>query len=191
VSSTIVNYVTRTQESVILNDASPQCNFTNDPYIIQNKPKSILCLPIINQSKLIGILYLENNLTTGVFTPDRLEVLKILSSQAAISIENARLYQNLEDKVAQRTAQLAQPNQEISPLNELLKKDNQRMSAELDIVKQLQQMVLPKQSEMELIEGLEIAGFMEPADEVGGDYYDVLQQDGQVKISIGMSRDTV
>ena len=185
VSSTIINYVTRTQESVILNDASRQGNFTKDPYIIQNKPKSILCFPLINQGQLSGIVYLENNLTTGVFTPDRLEVLKLLSSQAAISIENARLYQNLEDKVEERTAQLAQANQEISTLNELLKKDNLRMSAELDIVKQLQQMVLPKQSELEAVEGLEIAGFMEPADEVGGDYYDVLQQDGQVKISIG------
>jgi serine phosphatase RsbU (regulator of sigma subunit) len=59
------------------------------------------------------------------------------------------------------------------------------MSAELEVTKQLQQMILPKQSELESIEGLEIAGYMEPADEVGGDYYDVLQQDGKVKISIG------
>jgi PAS domain S-box-containing protein len=64
-------------------------------YIIQNEPRSILCAPLINQGKLAGILYLENNLTTGAFTPDRLEVLNLLSSQAAISIENARLYANL------------------------------------------------------------------------------------------------
>jgi serine phosphatase RsbU (regulator of sigma subunit) len=145
----------------------------------------VLCTPIINQGQFLGIIYLENNLTARAFTPDRLEVLKILSSQAAISIENARLYQTLEDKVEERTAQLAEANQEISILNQKLKAENVRMSAELDIVKQLQQMVLPKQSELEAIEGLEIAGFMEPADEVGGDYYDVLQQDGQVKISIG------
>jgi predicted ATPase/serine phosphatase RsbU (regulator of sigma subunit)/tRNA A-37 threonylcarbamoyl transferase component Bud32 len=185
VSSTIINYVARTQESVILNDASSEGNFTQDPYIIQNQPKSILCFPLINQGQLSGIVYLENNLSTGAFTSDRLAVLKILSSQAAISIDNARLYQNLEDKVKERTAQLAEANQEISSLNELLKQDNLRMSAELDIVKQLQQMVLPKQSELEAIAGLEIAGFMEPADEVGGDYYDVLQQDDRVKISIG------
>ncbi|MGB7709998.1 MAG: AAA family ATPase [Microcoleus sp.] len=181
----VIQYVARTQEDVVLLDATNEGLFTNEPYIVKNHPKSVLCAPIINQGKLIGILYLENNLTTGAFTPDRLEVLKILSSQAAISIENARLYQNLEDKVEERTAQLAEANQEISTLNELLKKDNLRMGAELDIVKQLQQMVLPKQSELEAIEGLEIAGYMEPADEVGGDYYDVLQQDGRVKISIG------
>ncbi len=181
----VIQYVARTQEDVVLSDATNEGVFTREPYIIKNQPKSLLCTPIINKGKLLGILYLENNLTTGVFTPDRLEVLKILSSQAAISIENARLYQNLEDKVEQRTAQLAQANQEISTLNQKLKAENVRMNAELNIVKQLQQMVLPKQSELAAIEGLEIAGFMEPADEVGGDYYDVLQQDGRVKISIG------
>ncbi|MEK0180391.1 AAA family ATPase [Microcoleus anatoxicus] len=181
----VVQYVARTQEDVVLSDATNEGVFTNDPYIIKQRPKSVLCAPIINQRKLVGIIYLENNLTVGTFTSDRLEVLKVLSSQAAIAIENARLYQNLEDKVEQRTAQLAQANQEISTLNQKLKAENVRMNAELNIVKQLQQMVLPKQSELEAIEGLEIAGFMEPADEVGGDYYDVLQQDGRVKISIG------
>ena len=80
---------------------------------------------------------------------------------------------------------LALANQEIMALNERLKAENFRMSTELEVTKQLQQMILPKPEELESIEGLEIAGFMEPADEVGGDYYDVLQQDGKVKISIG------
>ncbi|MEG4105748.1 AAA family ATPase [Microcoleus sp. S13_C5] len=181
----VIQYVARTQEDVVLSDATNEGVFTREPYIVKNQPKSLLCIPIINQGKLIGIVYLENNRTAGAFTPDRLEVLKILCSQTAISIENARLYQSLEDKVNERTAQLAQANGEISTLNRKLKAENVRMSAELDIIKQLQQMVLPKQSELVAIEGLEIAGFMEPADEVGGDYYDVLPQDGQVKISIG------
>ena len=183
--TSIINYVARTQLDVVLSNAAHEGTFTADPYIALNQPKSVLCASIINQGKLIGILYLENNLATGAFTADRLAVLSILSAQAAISLENAQLYQTLEQKVEERTAQLAQANQEISNLNERLKAENVRMSAELDIVKQLQQMVLPKQSELEAIEGLEIAGFMEPADEVGGDYYDVLQQDGKVKISIG------
>jgi PAS domain S-box-containing protein len=92
VSQTIINYVARTKESVVLNDATCEGNFTNDPYIQQHQPKSILCFPLINQGQLVSLVYLENNLTTGAFTPDRLEVLKILSTQAAISIENARLY---------------------------------------------------------------------------------------------------
>ena len=181
----VVQYVARTQEDVVLSDATNEGVFTKESYIVKNQPKSILCAPIINQGKLIGLLYLENNLTTGAFTRDRLEILKVLSSQAAISLENALLYRTLEDKVIERTAQLAEANQEIITLNELLKKDNLRMGAELDIVKQLQQMVLPKPSELEAIEGLEIAGFMEPADEVGGDYYDVLKMNERVKIGIG------
>ncbi|MBD2492124.1 AAA family ATPase [Aulosira sp. FACHB-615] len=91
-SSAIINYVARTQESVILTDAAHEGQFTGDPYIIATQPKSVLCTPLLNQGKLNGILYLENNLTTGAFTPDRLEVLKLLSSQAAISLQNAQLY---------------------------------------------------------------------------------------------------
>jgi class 3 adenylate cyclase/GAF domain-containing protein len=88
----IINYVARTKESVVLNDATAEGIFIEDAYIRQNQPKSVLCAPLINQSKLNGILYLENNLTTGAFTPDRLEVLNMLAGQAAISIENASLY---------------------------------------------------------------------------------------------------
>jgi class 3 adenylate cyclase len=88
----VINYVTRTKEHIVLNDASHEGMFTQDSYISRNQTKSILCAPLINQGKLSGILYLENNLTTGAFTPNRLEVLNVLSAQAAISIENARLY---------------------------------------------------------------------------------------------------
>ncbi len=181
----LVNYVERTQETLAIDDATNKSRFASDPYIIQQRPKSILCSPLINQGKLVGILYLENNLTAGAFTRDRLEVLNIISAQAAISIENARLYQTLEEKVQQRTAQLAEANQEISALNNKLKAENIRLSAELEVTKRLQQMILPKQSELDQIKGLEIAGYMQPADEVGGDYYDVLTQNDQVKISIG------
>lgn len=97
----VIQYVARTQEDVVLSDATNEGVFTQEPYIVKNLPKSVLCAPILNQGKLIGILYLENKLTVGAFTSQRLEVLKVLSSQAAISIENARLYQNLEDKVAE------------------------------------------------------------------------------------------
>ena len=91
----------------------------------------------------------------------------------------------LEEEVKERTAQVSQANAEIIALNERLKAENLRMSAELAITRQLQQMILPKDQELSEIEGLEIAGFMEPADEVGGDYYDVVKHDGRVKIGIG------
>jgi len=85
-----------TQTSLITIDTSHTNPFTRDPYIIKNSPKSVLCTPLINQGKLIGILYLENNLTEGAFTPQRLQVLNLLSSQLAISIENSLLYNSLE-----------------------------------------------------------------------------------------------
>ncbi|HDN25530.1 MAG TPA: response regulator [Thioploca sp.] len=88
-------------------------------------------------------------------------------------------------RIRDLTLKLQQQNQEILTLNERLKKENLRMSADLDIAKQLQQMVLPKEQELQQIENLDIAGFMEPADEVGGDYYEVLNHDGYIKIGIG------
>ncbi|MDZ8054953.1 MAG: AAA family ATPase [Aulosira sp. ZfuVER01] len=116
----IINYVQRTQKDVVLNDATSETVFNLDNYIISQKPKSILCAPIVNQGKLIGILYLENNLTTGAFTPERLEVLQLLSSQAAISIENARLYHDLEEynrtlevRVKERTLELQAKNLQL------------------------------------------------------------------------------
>jgi diguanylate cyclase (GGDEF)-like protein len=89
----IVNYVHRRGESVILGNATQEGAFTHDGYIMDNRCKSILATPIMNKGKLSGILYLENNLTTNAFTTERLEVLRLLSSQAAISLENARLFE--------------------------------------------------------------------------------------------------
>ncbi|MEG4627993.1 AAA family ATPase, partial [Microcoleus sp. w1-18aA5] len=87
----IANYVIRTQENVVLNNAAQEGQFTRDPYIAATQPKSILCTPLLHQGKLTGLLYLENNLIEGAFTTDRLELLKLLSAQIAISIENAQL----------------------------------------------------------------------------------------------------
>ena len=92
----LLQYVLRTAEKILLDDASLQSQFSEDAYLHQMRPKSVLCLPLLKQSKLVGLLYLENRLTPGVFTPDRIAVLELLASQAAISIENATLYHNLE-----------------------------------------------------------------------------------------------
>ncbi|SKB14683.1 Serine/threonine protein kinase and signal transduction histidine kinase with GAF sensor (modular protein) [Planktothrix sp. PCC 11201] len=99
----ILNTVIQTQEFVILADARQEPRYRHDPYLEQHQSKSILMTPIQNRGKLIGILYLENNLTTAVFTPERLEVLKILFSQAAISIDNAKLYSQVRNNERQMT----------------------------------------------------------------------------------------
>jgi PAS domain S-box-containing protein len=96
----VLRYVLRTREDVILGDAAAENPFAADAYIVQHRVRSILCLPLINQARLSGILYLENKLTPHVFTPDRITVLKVLASQAAVSLENTRLYRDLEDREA-------------------------------------------------------------------------------------------
>lgn len=96
----LVRYAIRTREAVILDDASSQNAFSADPYIAQGRVLSVLSIPLINHGKLTGILYLENNLTPKVFTPDRVALLKVLASQAAISLENSRLYRDLADREA-------------------------------------------------------------------------------------------
>src|SRR5258705_1090262 len=94
----VLHYVVRTHESVILDDASAQSPFSADEYIRQHHARSVLCLPLLKQAKLIGVLYLENNLTPRVFTPARIAVLKLLASEAAISLENTRLYKDLKER---------------------------------------------------------------------------------------------
>lgn len=94
-----LHYVTRTRESVLLDDASTDKVYSKDEYIGRKRPKSVLCLPIVKQKKLVGALYLENNLMPRVFTPDRVVVLQLLASQAAISLENSALYTDLQLQV--------------------------------------------------------------------------------------------
>jgi PAS domain S-box-containing protein len=94
----VLQYVQRTLENVILDDATVQNPYTTDSYIRQCHARSVLCLPLLNQAKLIGILYLENKLAPRVFVPARIAVLKLLASQAAISIENSRLYRDLAER---------------------------------------------------------------------------------------------
>ncbi|BDG01076.1 sensor histidine kinase [Anaeromyxobacter oryzae] len=102
VPASIVEYARRTREPVILNDAATDPGrFASDPYLTLRRPRSVLCLPILRQAELVGLLYQENGLVTGAFTPDRLIALRLLASRAAISMQNARL---LAEERAARTA---------------------------------------------------------------------------------------
>jgi PAS domain S-box-containing protein len=99
----IVNHVRRSLEGLVLVDARVDERFRHDPYVLARQPRSVLVAPLVNQGRLLGIVYLENNLATGVFTPERLALIQVLASHAAIAIQNAQLYAGLKREVADRT----------------------------------------------------------------------------------------
>ncbi|MCP4134225.1 MAG: AAA family ATPase [bacterium] len=152
----IVNYVARTRETLILSNASFEGDFVNDPYIVENRSRSILCSPILSRGELSGILYLENNLSDNTFSPERLELLEILFSQAAISIDNARLLSQRENAA--------------------------RLETEMKIAAQIQTALLP---EAPAIPGFDITAYLKPASDVGGDYYDIINSENSNWVIIG------
>ena len=157
-SGAIVRYVARLRQNVVLDDAESEGAFVTDPYVLRTHPKSILCMPIEHQGNLSGILYLENNLSTNAFTPARLEILRLLSSQIAVSMENARLYAQERELV--------------------------RMQEEFRLAAKIQQELLPSRSPA--LEGYEISGRNIPARMVGGDYFDFIRiDDHRLAICIG------
>lgn len=116
--NSILRYVALTHKPVVLADATHRGAFTQDPYVQHVKPRSVLCSPIIKQSELIGMLYIENNLATDVFTSDRKDILDVIAVLAAISIENARMYEHLEELVLQRTSELAEAKESAEQANQ-------------------------------------------------------------------------
>ncbi len=163
VSETVVNYVIRSQENVVLGEAFRTERFANDEHIYEQQVKALLCMPLINQGKMSGILYLENNLTTNAFTPKRIEVLKILSTQMAVSIENALLYENLEAKVKERTV-------EILKQKEVIEEKNHQITASINYASRIQNALLPNK-EMIHLSAKEFFVLYLPKQIVSGDFY--------------------
>ncbi len=134
VCAAVIQYVLMTRENVVLQDAGARGAFSSDEYIVNNGVKSLLCVAISHQNRPSAILYLENNLASGAFTADRVAVLKILSAQVAISIENALLYANLEEytqrleqKVDERTRELSDKNQQLEAKNQEILRAQQQL----------------------------------------------------------------
>ena len=109
----VVRYVARTLEPVVIDDAAVDRVHPTAAYADRSGARSILCVPVLQRGTLVAVLYAENGATTHAFTPARVSLLQVIASQAAISITNARLYETLEDKVAERTRALAEKNQEV------------------------------------------------------------------------------
>ncbi|MBU0765221.1 MAG: GAF domain-containing protein, partial [Bacteroidetes bacterium] len=167
-SHAIVQYVIHTKKHVLLRDASADTTFAHDRYVSGKKPKSVLCVPLIHNNDLAGLFYPENNLTTGAFTEERKEILTLLSSQIVISIENARFYEDLEQKVEQRTYEISEKNKEIT--------DSIRYA------KRIQDTILV--TEKTIHEYLPYSFiFFQPRDIVSGDFYWFNQRYGQIHIA--------
>jgi predicted ATPase/transcriptional regulator with GAF, ATPase, and Fis domain len=126
----VFQYVLRTKEKVLLQDASGQNIFATDEYIREHRPRSVLCLPLLKQTRLLGVLYLENRLTPHAFTPARMAVLKLLASGAAMSMENTRLYSDLQEREAR-----------ISALKDQLYRENLALRDEVDRVSMFEEIV--------------------------------------------------
>jgi histidine kinase len=179
---TLVQYVARTSEPVVLADAIRDTRFASDPYIVRVRPKSVLCVPMLQRGKLAGVLYLENNVATNVFSPARTELLQFLATQAAVAFENAKLYGQL----TAATEELRRSNErleiEVAQRTTELRKTVADLWSEMDLARKIQTVLLPKHVRLS---HYDVAASMVPADSVGGDYYDMIETGESDWILIG------
>lgn len=169
VAISIVQYVMRTKQNVVLNNAYREGLFSQDTYIQSHHVRSVLCSPVLHQGKLKAIIYLENNLTTAAFTEERLRVINLLTSQLAVSLENAVLYDDMKRLNEELRLEIAERKRSeearILAITESLRK-----TEELENARKFQLSLLPKAPPK--LADYEIAVFLKTATEVGGDYYD-------------------
>jgi len=179
---TLIQYIERGKEPVVLSQAQGDHRFADDPYLRSHQPASILAVPLVHQGRLSGVMYLEHSRAAQAFPKERVELASLLASQAATAVENARLYaqvqatsqelrrlnQGLETQVAARTA--------------ALQKAMADLWAEMDLAQKIQTVLLPSSPQ---ISGYDLAAVMRPAAQIGGDYYDVFHQGGKDWVLIG------
>lgn len=130
----VVQLVAHTRESLILANASTDSRHANDPYVVRAKPKSVMCLALKSRGRLTGLVYLENNAAEGAFTAERIELLRLLSGQAASAVENALLYtrlKELSDQLQNSNHELRQRNTELLQRTDELRHANERTQQEL------------------------------------------------------------
>lgn len=178
----IANYVARTREIVVLSNAAIDGHFVSDPYVASHRLKSVLALPMIHRGTLVGVLYFENGLSDGAFTPSRTEILTMLGAQAAVALENSRLLSSLRQ--ANETIVRANDTleQQVTQRTKELQRALSEIWSEMDLARKIQTVLLPSQLN---IPGYDAAAIMRPCQHVGGDYYDVFMAGGVPWIFVG------
>lgn len=194
----IVRYVVRSKELVLSDDVANDPRFMTDPYLQQGRVKSLLCLPLFDKGIVSGILYLENKLANNAFTPERVEVLQILSAEIAISLENARLYrqlaqynQTLEETVRKRTTDLITVNEslqkknaEIQEATKIIEEKSSNITKSILYAQKIQAAMLP-QTEKIAEELPEHFILFRPKEIVSGDFYWCNRCDNKIFLIVG------
>ncbi|MFY0601463.1 MAG: AAA family ATPase [Cyclobacteriaceae bacterium] len=132
--SSIIQFVQRTKDTIVLDEAIADHRFASDDYIVSNEVRSILCHPILHHGELLGVIYLENNLIKGGFTIQRIDTLKLLSGQIAVTLNNALLYDNLEQKVIERTQKIEEQKELLNQQNTDLQQINKEKDYLISVV---------------------------------------------------------
>jgi serine phosphatase RsbU (regulator of sigma subunit) len=166
----VINYVARSKQKLVFDNISKDPNYSTDHYIQKNQTKSVVCFPILSKGELSAIIYLENNLVEGAFTPARLEILNMLSAQIAISVENTRLYENLEEKVKQRTIALQKAHQQLEKNHQALEESHKKISDSVNYASRIQNAVLPGQETLATLLPQHFILYR-PCAGVSGDFY--------------------
>jgi predicted ATPase/serine phosphatase RsbU (regulator of sigma subunit) len=181
-AASVVQYVARSKETVVLGNAASDARFARDPYIEARRPLSLLCLAMQHQGRLVGVLYLENNAATDAFSGERVEILQLVAAQAAVAVENAKLYGELRAA----TDQLRRTNDtleaQVVERTEALRRTLADLWSEMDLARKIQTVLLPSETRFS---DYEVAAMMVPASTVGGDYYDIIRTQGSDWVMIG------
>jgi predicted ATPase/serine phosphatase RsbU (regulator of sigma subunit) len=181
-ATSVVQYVSRSKEALVLPDAAADPRFARDPYVATHRPRSLLCLAMQHQGRLVGVLYLENNAATNAFSVERVDLLHFIAAQAAVAVENATLYGELRTA----TAELRRANDtletQVAERTEELRQTLAELWSEMDLARKIQTVLLPSETRFR---DYEVSAMMVPASTVGGDYYDIIRTDGADWVLIG------
>ena len=181
-AASVVQYVSRSKETLVLPDAAADPRFARDPYVASQRPRSLLCLAMQHRGRLVGVLYLENNAATNAFSLERVDLLHFIAAQAAVAVENATLYGELRAA----TAGLRRANDtleaQVAERTEELRRTLAELWSEMDLARKIQTVLLPSETRFR---DYEVSAMMVPASTVGGDYYDIIRTEGSDWVLIG------